>query len=128
MHFIGYRYVLMKETKEILDRIVFIHNGAFLNYEDNEEEKQEALEVLENIVRKLGTALEKYKMKEITTNDMEDIYNVCKKGCNNIIVTYPWLSKFDLHNGAYFNYHENLDKHVIKYNKYKLINNIKKLK
>ena len=108
--------------------MVFIHNGAFFNYEDNKEEKQEVLKVLENIVRKLGTALEKYKMKEITTNEMEDIYTVCKNGCNNIIVTYPWLSKFDLHNGGDFNYYENFDKHVINYSKYKILNEIKKLK
>ncbi|MGV3025134.1 hypothetical protein ACED96_05335 [Clostridium thermobutyricum] len=117
MNFIGHRYILIEEVKEILDRMIFIHNGAFLNYEDNKEEKQEALEVLENIVRKLGTALEKYKTREINTKEMEDIYTVCKKSCRNIIVTYPWLSKFDLLSGIGFNYHKYFKRiEKIKYN------------
>ncbi|ENY99459.1 hypothetical protein HMPREF1092_03200 [Clostridium thermobutyricum] len=108
MHFIGYRYVLMKETKEILDRIVFIHNGAFLNYKYNNTEKQEALELLENIARKLGTSLEKYKIKQITTSEMYNIYTVCKENCKDIIITYPWLCRFDLNSGCGVNYHNYL--------------------
>lgn len=99
MHLIGAKYIFIKEIQAVLDRIVFVHNGAFLNCKDETEEKKESLNSLENIVRMLGTTLEKYKIYEITTAEMDITYNLCKERYKKVIIEYPWLSKFDFNDG-----------------------------
>lgn len=36
---------------------------------------------------------------------MYDIYAVYKGNCKNIVITYPWLFKFDLNSVCGVNYH-----------------------
>ncbi|WP_297633244.1 hypothetical protein [uncultured Clostridium sp.] len=95
---LGHKHAVIKRATNIMERCVLIHNSAFIEYKESEE-KKEALEALEEVVRTIGTALDQYKEKEINLNVLEIIWSSCVSDYYKIIKEYPWLSKFDLHPG-----------------------------
>lgn len=97
MHFIGYKHGLITKVKGIVEQAVFIHNRVFLEYEG--EEKKEALEKLEIIVKALDISLEKYKINSITTEEMKEKYITHKQEYEDVFQEYLWINKFNLYDG-----------------------------
>lgn len=97
MYLIGHRHNLICKVKAIMEQAVFLHNRVFLDYEG--EEKQEALEKLENVVKNLGQLLEECKVKSIEIEKMDEEYNIYKNMYEDILEDYSWINKFNLYDG-----------------------------